>query len=280
MCEASETDSGTWGALDVSKQTLPTGTHALRFSAPTGVRVTALLSGVSRIRGDEEPEGQERTFLTGEVCTTPPGLERGLVCTISGGATATLASVTVPLDIINGFLEDGAPQDARRLRHLDSLAEADPVLATMVSAIVSAHESGADDLYARSAAQFAAAHLLARTPVREGKQPSALNPHQLTAIETYMRENLANPITLDDLCALTSYSRFHFVRYFKAVTGHTPYRYLIELRIDTARKHLESGDDSIATVSQRCGFQSTEHFSRTFRRIVGYPPSQYRSMRG
>ncbi|MEU6813143.1 helix-turn-helix domain-containing protein [Streptomyces sp. NPDC046831] len=43
--------------------------------------------------------------------------------------------------------------------------------------------------------------------------------------------------------------------------------------------YLEAGDDTIARTGRRCGFSGSEHFSRSFRRIMGCTPSQYRTRR-
>jgi AraC family transcriptional regulator len=50
-----------------------------------------------------------------------------------------------------------------------------------------------------------------------------------------MRANLSGNLDLATLAAETGYSRAHFLRTFRAATGQTPHRYLLELRLEKAR---------------------------------------------
>ncbi|MFJ9820343.1 helix-turn-helix domain-containing protein [Streptomyces sp. NPDC101151] len=233
------------------------------------------------MRGDRGGPARKETFpLPDDVCVVPPGLSRTLIVAPKGGEPATIASLTVSIETLHRCLgEEELRYRLAQLRDTYPAVRFDPVLAAMVKAVVAASEVGADDLYAQSAAQFIAAHILSPHTAGSAKSAGALTSPQLETILTYMRENLEQPVSLDDLASLVSFSRFHFVRCFKAATGSTPYRYLTELRIDLARKYLENGNDTIARIGQRCGFSGAEHFSRSFRRIIGCTPSHYRSMR-
>ncbi|MEU6065454.1 MULTISPECIES: AraC family transcriptional regulator [Streptomyces] len=214
------------------------------------------------------------------MCIIPPGTSRTLIVAPKGDEPATIASLTVGVETLHRFIgEEDLQSRVSQLRDRYPAVRFDPVLAAMVKAVAAASEIGADDLYAQSAAQFIAAHVLSPHTAGSAKSAGALSPRQLETILTYMRENLGQPVSVDDLASLVSFSRFHFVRCFKATTGSTPYRYLTELRIDLARKYLESGSDTIARIGQRCGFSGSEHFSRSFHRIMGCTPSQYRAMR-
>ncbi|MFJ7073695.1 helix-turn-helix domain-containing protein [Streptomyces sp. NPDC098781] len=233
------------------------------------------------LRGTGRGTAGKETFpLPDDVYIVPPGVSRTLLVASKGGEPATVASLTVPLPALDGFAGEEAPSSRDSLlRELFPAVRFDPVLAAMVKAVVAAHEAGADELYARSAAQFIAAHVLAPHTAGPAKSAGALSPYQLETVIAHIRENLERPVSLDDLAALVSFSRFHFVRCFKATTGCTPYRYLTELRIDLSRKYLENGDGTIASIGRRCGFSGPEQFSRSFRRVMGCTPSQYRAMR-
>jgi AraC family transcriptional regulator len=272
---------GTWRCLHVWKKTFQKGVHTLHLPSSPGITLNAHVSGLLGIRGErDELAAKETVPLPDDVCIIPPGVSRTLVVAPKGDEPATIASLTVSVETLHRFVgEEDLRSRVSQLRETYPAVRFDPVLAAMVKAVAAASEVGADDLYAQSAAQFIAAHVLAPHSADSAKSSGALSSRQLETILTYMRENLAQPVSLDDLASLVSFSRFHFVRCFKATTGSTPYRYLTELRIDLARKYLESGNDTIARVGQRCGFSGSEHFSRSFRRIVGCTPSQYRTMR-
>ncbi|MCF3129227.1 AraC family transcriptional regulator [Streptomyces olivochromogenes] len=265
----------------MSKRTFQKGVHTIHLPSSSGITLNAHMSGRLRIRGDlERAAGKEMFPLPDDVCIIPPGLGRTLIVAPKGDEPATMASLTVSLDALHRFIgQEDLQLRVARLRDWYPAVRFDPVLAAVVKAVAAASEVGADDLYVQSAAQFIAAHVLSPPTAGSARSTGALSSRQLETVLTYMRENLGQPVSVDDLASLVSFSRFHFVRCFKATTGSTPYRYLTDLRIDLARKYLESGNDPIARIGQCCGFSGSEHFSRSFRRIMGCTPSQYRAMR-
>ncbi|MGW6738997.1 helix-turn-helix domain-containing protein [Streptomyces sp. NPDC055013] len=272
---------GTWHALQVRRTVLRKSIHTLYIPSASGITLYAQLTGLVGLYGTPERPAREAAFrLPDDVCIIPPGLSRTLLVAAKGDVPAAVASLTVPPETLHRFVdEEDLPSRITLLRDVFPGLRLDPVLAATVRALVVASEAGADDLYAQSAAQFIAAHVLAPHTDGAVRPAGTLSALQLETLVSYMRENLGRPVSLDDLASLVSFSRFHFVRCFKAATGSTPYRYLTELRIDLSRKYLESGNDTIALIGQRCGFSGPEHFSRSFRRVMGCTPSQYRAMR-
>ncbi|WP_432484106.1 GlxA family transcriptional regulator [Kineococcus esterisolvens] len=72
-----------------------------------------------------------------------------------------------------------------------------------------------------------------------------------------------------------------FARRFRAETGVTPHRWLLEQRIGAARLLLEDGDEGVDEVARRCGFSSAAMLRQHFVRLVGTTPTAYRrSYRG
>ena len=67
-----------------------------------------------------------------------------------------------------------------------------------------------------------------------------------------------------------------FQRLFKQETGTTPGHYVERVRIDHARRLLESTTDSLATIGRNSGFGTLETFLRAFNRQLGVTPTQYR----
>ncbi|MNU07967.1 HTH-type transcriptional activator RhaS [compost metagenome] len=55
-----------------------------------------------------------------------------------------------------------------------------------------------------------------------------------------------------------------------------PHRYLINLRVEKARRLLEKTSMSIAEIAYECGFAHQEHLTRLFRRQTGTTPAAYR----
>ena len=86
-------------------------------------------------------------------------------------------------------------------------------------------------------------------------------------------EAARNP-SLDDLAATARISRAHFARQFAETFGISPHQYLIELRIDRAKRALAAGA-SVTEVCYEIGFESLGTFSSTFRRRVGMSPRDW-----
>jgi YesN/AraC family two-component response regulator len=92
----------------------------------------------------------------------------------------------------------------------------------------------------------------------------------------FMQEHFADPITLADVARAACLSRFHFCRLFHHETGMPLHEYLHDLRVTKAKLLLRDHGLRISEVAFTVGFNDLSHFDRTFRRLVGRSPSQYR----
>lgn len=78
------------------------------------------------------------------------------------------------------------------------------------------------------------------------------------------------------LAARVGMSERHFTRRFTEQVGMSPARYVADVRLEAARRRLETTDDTVVAVATRCGFGSDESMRRTFARRLGVSPDQYR----
>jgi transcriptional regulator GlxA family with amidase domain len=81
---------------------------------------------------------------------------------------------------------------------------------------------------------------------------------------------------LRTLARRVALSERHLLRRFTAEVGVTPARYVATARVEAARRELEAGDDTVATIAARVGFGTAESMRRTFVRDLGTPPDDYR----
>jgi AraC family transcriptional regulator len=95
-----------------------------------------------------------------------------------------------------------------------------------------------------------------------------------------MDAELTTDLDLSTLAAESGYSKSHFLRMFQSAMGCAPHQWLIRSRIERAKKLLRESSQSIIDIAAACGFSSHSHLSRTFHKIVGVAPSQYRRVGG
>lgn len=99
-------------------------------------------------------------------------------------------------------------------------------------------------------------------------------------MKKYIAENLFNKMTLDDLAASMHMSKSNVIRAFKRSCGVTPYEYLMELRIETAKTLLCDTTLSIKEIAEKLVFFDDNYFSAQFLRRVGMRPGAYRKNKG
>lgn len=78
------------------------------------------------------------------------------------------------------------------------------------------------------------------------------------------------------LAAHVGMSERHFTRCFTAEVGTSPGQYVASVRVEAARRALETSDDTVDTIAARCGFGTAETMRRAFARRLGVSPDQYR----
>ena len=92
-----------------------------------------------------------------------------------------------------------------------------------------------------------------------------------------MDRTFAEPLCIPLLARVAEVSEAHFIRTFCATFGETPHRYLQRRRIERAMFLLRATDRSVTDVCLDVGFSSLGTFSRTFRKIVGESPTEFRN---
>lgn len=103
---------------------------------------------------------------------------------------------------------------------------------------------------------------------------------RMLRVRDAMDRSFAEPLDLPTLARLAHASEAHFSREFLATFGETPHRYLQRRRIERAMELLRETSSSVLEVCFAVGFASPGTFGRTFRTIVGEPPSAYRARTG
>jgi len=92
----------------------------------------------------------------------------------------------------------------------------------------------------------------------------------------YVLQNFNENINRDRMAEMVHLSPGYFSNLFRVEVGMSFSDYLIQIRIDNAKRLLRRFDLSVEEVSKQCGFNSLAHFSRTFKDRCGMPPLKFR----
>jgi len=106
--------------------------------------------------------------------------------------------------------------------------------------------------------------------------PATDGAADLAATRAWALERLDEPLDVAALAHHAVVSPRTFARRFRAETGTTPHKWLLDQRILHARQLLESSDSSIEEVASRCGFGSAASLRDHFKRRTGTSPLAYR----
>lgn len=90
----------------------------------------------------------------------------------------------------------------------------------------------------------------------------------------WMRQNLAEPVSVATLSRISGMSATTFHRHFRAATSMTPIQWQKALRLREARARLLRGDVGVAETGFAVGYGSASQFSREYRRAFGRPPGE------
>ena len=95
------------------------------------------------------------------------------------------------------------------------------------------------------------------------------------SIKEYLESNIFNNISLMDICRHYSISKSYVCRIFKNETGKSIIDYYIDLKIAKAKLMIRKGELNFTQISEKLGYASIHHFTRSFKGKTGMSPSVY-----
>ena len=95
-------------------------------------------------------------------------------------------------------------------------------------------------------------------------------------LQLWIVENLRRKLSAQVLADRVAMSVRNFERVFTRELGKTPSQYILEARVEAARQRLERTDGGLKQIAAACGFGSADAMRRSFARLVGTTPNQYR----
>lgn len=164
----------------------------------------------------------------------------------------------------------------------DVLSGADPIVTQLAHLLRQEAATGRAgcSLYAEGLSMQLGVHLLrhyAACRFRVADGAGRLSPTQVRRLQDYVDSHLAETITLEDLAQAVGVGLCSLGRMLRATWGTTAHRYVVDRRVDRARRLLQMGDLPLKAIAAVTGFSDQAHMTRTLRARLGVTPGQLRA---
>lgn len=113
---------------------------------------------------------------------------------------------------------------------------------------------------------------------RNGRTSKHSHPRWLIRVKDALAATFLEPPRLEELASIVNVHPVHLARAFHRFERCTISEYVRRLRIDHARRRMTTSDDSLAEIALASGFGDQSHFSRSFKRVTGLTPTQFRDL--
>jgi AraC family transcriptional regulator len=250
---------------DIPEFTMP-GLSVCLFQSPGPVDLEMRFAG----RRVEGRIGQETVTIV------PGGLPRSAICHADRGITLIIFAPRTPAEIA------GAETGLSNPEIIPHVAINDPVVRGIGDALDAevAADHPSPRIYGESLTAAMATHIFTKysNSVMVKLAGVNLTKTMLRRSIEFIRDNLDQDLTLEEIASVANMSKFHFAKSFRKVVGLSPYQYLIHTRAEEARKLLTRSTLSIEEVARRVGYSDKKHFAIQFMKIVGISPHRYRDM--
>lgn len=185
-----------------------------------------------------------------------------------------------------GFVAKTAAENhfSNSFHFVESIRNEDPLVQHMGLALLedAVAESPAGRLYGDSIIQTLTLHLLKNYTTADAVTESAqggLSGYRLRRVKEFIEANLEEDLGLAEIAAVADLSQFHFAREFRKSTGLTPQNYVMQQRIESAKRLLTEPGLPIVEVSLRTGFKNQSHFTTLFRKFTNFTPKAWRELK-
>lgn len=181
---------------------------------------------------------------------------------------------------LGAALDDDSGREIHALKYEPGTPVNDIALSALANTIMPAFKLSdqTNQLFTNHVGWALLSHLAKRYGDRQaqGSIRGGLAPWQQQRALDMILANLSGDLSIDDLATECGLSAGHFARAFKKSLGTTPYRRLLQGRIDKAKELLARSNYTTAEVAIACGFVDQSHLTRVFSRMSGETPAAWR----
>ena len=242
--------------------------HAFSRHSHTGYAIGIIESGVETFdylgSGHHAPAGSLVIIHPGEVHTGQAGVDEGWRYRMMYPSVALVQQAVTEL---------GRP--ASEVPFFPEPVICDRPLVSYFRQLHQSLEQGATPLERESKLLWFLARLIERHSERRSLlAPETAQPAAVKATQRYLQQHYQEAVRLNDLAQAVDLSPRKLLRLCNQAWGLPPHRYLIQLRVERAKRLIADGA-SLCAVAADTGFADQSHLNRHFKRVVGITPGQY-----
>jgi AraC family transcriptional regulator len=137
---------------------------------------------------------------------------------------------------------------------------------------------GQQSIYQDSLIVALVIHLVSTYPADKKKifaPKGKLSSNQLRNVIEFTRESIHKNIRLSELADAVHLSEFHFARLFRQTVGLSPYKFVLEMKIDCAKDLIRHHKKSFSDIAYLLNFSDQAHFSHVFKKLTGASPRHF-----
>ncbi len=97
-------------------------------------------------------------------------------------------------------------------------------------------------------------------------------------VVSFLKSHIYDRLEITDVCAALNYNKSYIYKQFKLATGCSVMAYFVRLKINRAKKLLRETSLSVTEISDKLAFDTPNYFSKTFKKLTGYTPLQYKKI--
>lgn len=233
-----------------------------------------------RVENWRDSTHRDFIYLPGEVVVTPAGVRSGW----HWHERSKVIVITIVPAMLDRFAssELGLILGARQLRDTPQAQDMDLCQSGVMLLDALRHRAAGSEVMYESLARIFLVKLVQRYGElrSEALQFSrGFTTSHYKRVLDFIADRFAGPISIDEMAGVAGLSPAHFSRLFKEVLGDSPYQFVMDYRVEQAKRMLIEPSLPLIEIALACGFADQAHFSRIFKRLTGRTPRAFRMSR-